>query len=175
MQELSLHLLDIAINSLDAGATKVKIDVRMDDDSIQITVADNGGGMSDGVLKRCTDKGYSTKGSKGMGLALLNEECTACGGHMKVSSTLGKGTEVLATFDRRNNRCKPLGNMGATIVPLLDERADIFLRVEICNKTFSFDTQSLKERGLSLADASTMAAVKKNINEEIYKIGGAKL
>ena len=47
MKELSLNILDIAENSLKAGATLVGIDVTEEKDTLTVTVSDNGCGMTE--------------------------------------------------------------------------------------------------------------------------------
>ncbi|MBQ7075808.1 MAG: ATP-binding protein [Clostridia bacterium] len=52
MKELSLHILDIAQNSITADATLVEIEIVEDTkkDILTITVKDNGKGMSEDFL-----------------------------------------------------------------------------------------------------------------------------
>lgn len=47
MREISLAVLDIAQNSIDANAGLIKIDLSVNDDFIEIKVSDDGEGMSD--------------------------------------------------------------------------------------------------------------------------------
>ncbi|HBK61834.1 MAG TPA: ATP-binding protein, partial [Firmicutes bacterium] len=57
MRELSMHILDIAQNSIAAGAKVVRIDVVEDAaaDTMTITVADDGSGMDSGAAQRIRD------------------------------------------------------------------------------------------------------------------------
>ena len=53
MRELSLHILDLAQNSLTANATRLDILIRIDHekDNLSITLADNGKGIGAGLPK----------------------------------------------------------------------------------------------------------------------------
>ena len=54
MQDLSLHILDVAENGIQAGATLIEIDISEDTDSdlLQITIKDNGKGFPEGKIDR---------------------------------------------------------------------------------------------------------------------------
>ena len=51
MKELSLNILDITENSVKAGATLTEIKVNEDNDSLVITISDNGCGMPPDVVE----------------------------------------------------------------------------------------------------------------------------
>ena len=57
MRELSLHLLDIAENSISAGATRIVISVREDLvlDELWLEVEDNGKGMTPDMVAKVLD------------------------------------------------------------------------------------------------------------------------
>ena len=57
MREISLAVLDIAQNSIDANAGLIKIDLSVNDDFIEIKVSDDGEGMSDTQIERATELG----------------------------------------------------------------------------------------------------------------------
>lgn len=48
MKELSLNILDIAMNSVKAEATRIDIEIRETEDELEFSVSDNGYGMSRG-------------------------------------------------------------------------------------------------------------------------------
>ena len=77
MKELSLHLLDVAKNSVAAGATWVDISLDEDKDGrLTIVISDNGRGMSPEFLAQVTDpftcarlsrRGCKTAGDRPLG------------------------------------------------------------------------------------------------------------
>jgi signal transduction histidine kinase len=122
MEDLALHVLDVARNSLDAGATKIVIDVteRADIDLLAIRVADNGRGMDDAAAARATDPFYTTRTTRrvGLGLALLRHAAEAAGGGLEVRSVVGEGTEVHARFSLGHLDRAPLGDLETTVLVL---------------------------------------------------------
>jgi two-component system OmpR family sensor kinase len=91
------NLLDNAIKYA-PGAT-VRTRVRSKDDSVLITVADNGPGMSPDVRARAFERfsrgetGGSVSGS-GLGLAIVERTLERAGGSVSLETRLGKGTSV---------------------------------------------------------------------------------
>ena len=63
MRELSLNVLDIAQNSISAGAKLIEIDIREDTAKrlLTIRIADDGCGMTREKLKSVTDPFYTTR------------------------------------------------------------------------------------------------------------------
>ena len=67
------------------------------DDSVALTVVDDGVGMPPGVVRRALDPFFTTKGSrkKGLGLALAYGVVTRHGGVVELDSEPGRGTRVV--------------------------------------------------------------------------------
>jgi hypothetical protein len=122
MEDLALHLLDIAQNSLDAGATRVVIEIseRPEIDLLAIRVADNGRGMDEDAVARASDPFFTTRTTRrvGLGLPLLHHAAEAAGGRLAVRSAVGQGTEVVATFAYGHVDRAPLGDLETTVLVL---------------------------------------------------------
>ena len=75
MKELSLHILDIAKNSVKANAGLIEIDIDENeaDNLLKIDIIDNGCGMSEEFLKRVKDPFSTTRTTRkvGMGISLF--------------------------------------------------------------------------------------------------------
>src|SRR5215472_315344 len=70
---------------------------------VSISVRDNGQGMSPEILDRIFEPFFSTKtesGGTGLGLAIVYGVVKQHGGHIRVDSRLGQGTEVSLLFPR---------------------------------------------------------------------------
>ncbi|HHY99004.1 MAG TPA: sensor histidine kinase [Firmicutes bacterium] len=134
MRELSLHVLDIAQNSLEAGATYIEVTVHEDriSDRLTITIKDNGRGMPPDLLVKVKNPFVTTRQTRkvGLGLSLLAAACEASDGRLDISSGLGAGTVVVATFRLSHIDRAPLGDMASTIVALLACNPGLRVRYE---------------------------------------------
>lgn len=131
MEDLSLHILDLAENSIVAGADCIEIAVNENEkrDLLTIQVADNGRGMTAGEKKRARDPFFTTKHKKtGLGLALLAQTAAIAGGKMAVESSLAKGTKVTASFRYHHIDRPPLTKMAETIMTLVFGHPEIDFR-----------------------------------------------
>ena len=98
MKELSLNILDVAKNSVKAGATLIQISLETDECGIlTLTIADNGCGMSEETLSRIFEKFYQgdtshkTRGH-GIGLNIVQRIVALARGTIEVESRQGEGS-----------------------------------------------------------------------------------
>jgi hypothetical protein len=123
VRELSLHILDVVQNSLEAGATHIQLlvdeDVRAD--RLTIEVRDNGRGMDQELLRRVLDPFVTTRTTRrvGLGLPLLAAAARRCNGQLEIQSEPGKGTTVTVVFQHSHIDRAPLGDMVSTIISIL--------------------------------------------------------
>lgn len=129
MQDLSLHLLDIAENSAHADATLIEINIVEDTKKnlFSIEIKDNGRGMSEETLKRVINPFYTTRTTRrvGLGIPLLKQNCELAGGTLTLKSEVDKGTELLATMELNNIDRLPIGDMASTMITLINAYPDI--------------------------------------------------
>ena len=89
MEDLSLHVLDVAENALSAGADRVEVRIaeKQKEDALVIEIEDNGRGMDDEEVSRALDPFYTTGSGKrvGLGLPLLAQAAGEAGGKINVS------------------------------------------------------------------------------------------
>ena len=139
MKELSLHILDIAQNSISAGARALDLTLAEENGWLTITVADDGRGMSPEFLATVTDPFTTTRTTRkvGLGLPLL-----------RLAAEQTEGTTVTAAFDTASIDCPPLGDMPGT-VSLLVQGAPEGLEITYTRITpkggFRFDTRQVRE------------------------------
>lgn len=131
MEDLALHILDIARNAVEAGATRVEVRVDEDADAneLRIFVSDNGRGMDAATVGRVVDPFFTTRETRivGLGLPLLRQAAEAAGGSLTVHSMPGAGTRVAATFELGHIDRAPLGDLETTVLVLLASHPDIDL------------------------------------------------
>lgn len=152
MRELSLHILDLVENSLEAGATRVEIEIQEDhkEDSFCFQVRDNGFGMDAQTLDHAADAFYTKRCTRkfGFGLPLLKAACERCQGGLVLESEPGKGTTVTATFRDSHWDRAPLGDIATTIFLVLAGRPDVQLhyRHRVDGRSFEFSSEEVKRR-----------------------------
>ncbi len=152
MQDLSLHILDIAENSVAAQASKIEISLVEDrtKDLLSIEVIDNGMGMDEDTRKRALDPFFTSKKVRrfGLGLSLLSESAKAAKGHLTIESERGKGTKIRADFQSSHIDRKPVGDMGQTIITLVigNPDIDIIYTHKKNGQDYVFDTKKIRSR-----------------------------
>jgi len=135
MKELSLHILDIMENSVSGGASRIEVNIRINDadDLLTIQVIDNGHGMDSETLANVTDPFFTTRTTRkiGMGLSLFKQQAEQTGGEFNIKSEIGKGTEVQASFGISNIDRQPLGDVAGVIVNIAASYPDIDILLNI--------------------------------------------
>ena len=150
MRELSLNVLDIAQNSIAAGATLVTVEVTEDTtaDRMAIRVEDNGRGMTAEQVRRVQDPFYTTRTTRkvGMGVPLFRMAAEMAGGGLTIRSVPGEGTRVEAEFVRSHIDRMPLGDMVDTMVTLIrmNPQMDFLYRRQLDGREMAVDTRELR-------------------------------
>ncbi len=149
MKELSLHILDLAQNSLTAGCKRLDLSLSETDGRLTLVIADDGKGMTPDFLAKVTDPFTTTRTTRkvGLGLPLLRLAAEQTGGSLTVESTLGVGTTVRCVFAADHIDCPPLGDMGETLALLVQGAPGVELtyRHAAGRRSWRFDTRELRE------------------------------
>jgi hypothetical protein len=149
--ELSLHVLDVLQNSVEAGATQVRLEVNEDlrADRLEIVVTDNGKGMDPEMTARVFDPFVTTRKTRhiGLGIPLFAEAARSCNGDLEIESIPGKGTRLRADFQHSHLDRMPLGDMPSILlVTLLAPRVmDIEYIHRINQEEFVFRSAEARE------------------------------
>ena len=173
MEDLSLHILDIAENSVAAKADKIEIRIleEKDKDLLSVEVIDNGVGMDKATLEKALDPFYTSKTVRrfGFGLSLLSEAAKAANGHLSVQSKKGEGTRIKADFQYSHIDRQPLGDIGQTIITLIIGNPEIdFIFEHIKNgHTYSLDTRKIKKdlNEMPINSLTGIRMLRKNLEE----------
>ena len=151
MEDLSLHILDIAENSIRAGATEITIRIEEDVDNnlLLVSISDNGKGMDEEMLKKAADPFFTTKGERriGLGLSLLAQAARESMGDFSINSQKGWGTVIEARFQYDHIDRKPIGDMTQTLIVLITANPDIDFLYEQTDKKghHVIDTREIKK------------------------------
>jgi len=104
LKRLLLNLLLNAIEATNGPDAPVTITAEAaSDESVQITVRDNGYGIDKDKLANIFDDGYTTKarrGNKGLGLVIVKQLLETYRGTIRVQSSPGKGTRFMVWLPR---------------------------------------------------------------------------
>jgi hypothetical protein len=151
LTELSLHVLDIANNSIRAGADliEIKIDIQKELDTLAIEIADNGCGMTAEQLNRVEDPFFTTRNTRkiGLGVPFFKMAAISTGGSFNISSAPKKGTTVTALFNLSHIDRMPLGDMNRTMLTLitLNTQIDFVYTYRYDNRQFTLDTRQFRQ------------------------------
>ncbi len=178
MEDLSLHLLDIAMNSIRAGATAISLEIVEDrgENLLSFAVRDNGSGMTEDQLARLHDPFFTTRTTRrvGLGIPLLKQTAEQAGGGLTVTSAPGKGTTVEARYEYDNVDTPPLGDVAATLWTLIVTSPGVdfeYVHVRGADR-FEMSTRDLKTllRRSKLSAPRVAKALRKYITENEQRL-----
>lgn len=124
MRDISDHIVDLVQNSAFAKASLVELSIEenKEENRFKLRIKDNGCGMSDELQKAVFDPFVTSRKKRtGLGLPLLSQTASSCGGAVELWSMLGVGTEVFAWYRLDHIDRPPLGDIPETILSCLME------------------------------------------------------
>ncbi|GHV46127.1 histidine kinase [Clostridia bacterium] len=151
MPEISLNVLDVAQNSVKAGAKLIEITAEIDTaaDSLVIQINDDGCGMTAEQVERVIDPFYTTRTTRkvGLGVSFFKMAAEMSGGEFSISSVPGTGTKVRASFGVSNVDRMPLGDMSETVRSLIvyNTHIDYLYRYRVDDREFTLSTVEMKD------------------------------
>jgi hypothetical protein len=150
MKDISYHILDIAQNSINAGAERIEISLEENHSGhLELKISDNGKGMSDEVLRQVTDPFFTSSLNKkvGLGLPLLKQNAEMTGGTFQIASEENKGTTVTAVFNCHHIDMIPFGDLSMTLKTLIacNPGRDFIFRLLKDDRGFNVDTAEIRD------------------------------
>lgn len=183
MKELSLNVLDIAKNSVKAGATLIGIRLEETEETLTLTITDNGCGMKEEILRSVIDPFCTTRTTRkvGMGIPLLKLACEQTGGNVTITSRHESeypdthGTEVVALFYKNHIDFTPIGDVVSTVTTLLQGSPEIDWEFTHISESFhvTMDTREMREvlgADVPLNDPSILSWVEEYLNDQYKNI-----
>ena len=178
MRELSLHILDIAQNSIKAEAECLRIVVIEDlvADKLTIKIKDDGTGMDSDTVLKVIDPFYTTRTTRkvGLGIPLFKISAEQCDGYFDIKSQLGAGTEIIAVFKHSHIDRVPLGNMPETIVTIINgcDNMDLVYTHTYNGATFTLNTKEIKKLldGVPISNLDVITWLREYITEGLNEI-----
>lgn len=154
MKELSMNVLDIAKNSVKAGASLIGISIQESDGLLTLTITDDGCGMKDEMLRTVIDPFCTTRTTRkvGLGIPLLKLAAEQTEGEVRITSRHEDeypethGTEVVATFYQTHIDYTPMGDIVSTVTTLIQGSPEIdFTFLHVTDQfRVSLDTRELR-------------------------------
>jgi anti-sigma regulatory factor (Ser/Thr protein kinase) len=152
VRELALHILDIAQNAIEAGASNIEIMIIEDESSDVLTVriADDGSGIPAEILKNITDPFVTSRRTRrvGLGIPLFREAARTAGGDLEIQSVVGEGTEIRADFRLSSIDRAPLGDMAETMALLI-----------VCNPEVNFKYQHARGKDKFVCSTNMLVGI----------------
>ena len=175
MREIALHLLDIAENSVTAGAKNVEITVEEDlqNDRLKAVVQDDGRGMDAQFSARVTDPFVTSRTTRkiGLGIPFFKAAAEACQGCLRIASAPEKGTRIEAEFQRSHIDRMPLGDLSGTMLTLVIAFPDIHWMFHYRGNgtQFTFDDEPIKTEleGIPLTEPSILTFIRELLEQGI--------
>ncbi len=179
MKDISMHILDIAGNSVRAKATKIEIVVKesLQDDFLEIVIKDNGEGMDKETINRAMDPFFTSRTTRrvGLGIPLLQQNAELTGGSLSITSACGQGTTTAALFVRSHIDRPPLGNMAEAISLLMTGNPCInfVYQHSIEDESYEISSQEIIEAmgNVKLSEPFIFKLVKEMIQENLIELG----
>lgn len=175
MKELSLNILDIAENSVKAGATLTEILLEESDETLTLKIKDDGCGMSREIVESVINPFYTTRTTRnvGLGIPLLKMAAEQTGGGIDIVSDISEqnhGTTVTATFNKNHLDFTPLGDVTSSVVTLIQGHPDTdFLFSHTKGESeVRLDTRELREvlEGVPLDTYDVIKWIEGNLTEQ---------
>ena len=185
MKEISLNILDIAMNSVKANADTVEILLDETADTLRVEIRDNGCGMKPDFLAAVTDPFTTTRTTRkvGLGIPLFKLACEQTGGAFTVVSRHeseypdSHGTETAATFIKNHIDFTPLGDVVSTLSTLIQGSPDIrwIFRHARPGGEVSLDTEELRAvlGDVPLSAPEVIGWITGYLEEQYAETGGA--
>ena len=182
MKELSLNILDIAENSTKAKATLVEITITESEDELEISIKDDGTGMTEEILSSVSNPFYTTRKTRsvGMGIPLFKIAAEQTGGKLLITSRhidrfpTDHGTTVTARFNKKHIDFTPLGDVVSSVVTLIQGHPSVdFLFTHRSEaRDVSLDTRELREvlDGVPLDTFEVLIWIKENLEEQYNQV-----
>ncbi len=178
MQDLAMQILEILMNSIQAGAKHILVKIRDSriENVIEMIVQDDGKGMSPELAASVSDPFTTTRKTRrvGMGVAFLKGMTEQCNGRFEIESEVGKGTIVSASVQRDCIDTPEMGDLGEMMMDCIsaDDSIDYVLRYCTDQNEFVFESEEIRKQlaGVPLQTPEVLLWMKEYISEGIKQI-----
>lgn len=151
MKELSLHILDLSMNSVRANCKELKVEIEENSskDSIVIKIDDDGDGMEKEFLEKVIDPFTTTRTTRkvGLGIPLMKANAEACEGDLEISSETGVGTKLSAKFKLSHIDRPIMGDIASVMCMLYCSHPEInvVFKYRVNSNEFSLSSKEINQ------------------------------
>ena len=178
MEDLSLHILDIGENAINAGASLIEITLEeyIEQNILLLRIKDDGEGFGEEIQEKVLDPFYTTRETRrvGLGLPMLAQAVKEAEGDLRIESEEGQGTTITALFVYDHFDRKPLGDIAGTLMALIVMGADIDMVYEHRKngKGFVLDTREIKKelQDVSIDSPGVLTYLKEIITDGLNEL-----
>ncbi|MCR5323911.1 MAG: ATP-binding protein [Lachnospiraceae bacterium] len=182
MPEISLNILDVAENSVKAGAKLVELTVEADfpENKLTVIISDDGCGMTKEQVEAVIDPFYTTRTTRkvGLGVPFFKLAAESSGGSFDIRSEKDKGTVVTAVFMLDSIDRMPLGDMVSTVHTLvtMHENMDFVYRYRVDEREFTLDTREFREilGDVSFTEPDVSNYIRDYLRENTQEVTGSR-
>lgn len=182
MPEISLNILDVAQNSVKAGAKLVRLDVNADFalNRLTVVIGDDGCGMTPEQVAAVTDPFFTTRTTRkvGLGVPFFKLAAESTGGSFSIESEPGRGTVVTAVFVLDSIDRMPLGDMTGTVHTLItmNETMDFVYTFSVDGESFTLDTREFRDilGPVSFTEPEVSGYIRDYLNENTEEVKKGK-
>ena len=104
LKQVLINIIKNSMESISNDNGNINISAKINNDNYEVTIEDNGSGMSDETLKHLSEAFYTTKkNGTGLGIVLSKEILKQHNAKIEYSSKLNYGTTVLISFPIEKN------------------------------------------------------------------------
>jgi hypothetical protein len=185
MDELSLYVLDITMNSVRAGADSIHVKLTEDGEWLTFSVVDNGCGMTAEQVEKLSNPFFTTRKTRkvGLGVPFLTMLAEMTGGDVKIvsvheSESADHGTTITARFNKTHIDFIPLGDIVSTMVTLIQGSplVDFTFTHEITGGRVELSCKALREmlgNEISLAEPEILTWISGYLTEQYEEMYAA--
>lgn len=173
-----MNILDIAQNSIKAKANLIEIDIVKStlNSRLSITICDNGCGMTEEQVLHVIDPFYTTRTTRkvGLGVPFFKMSAEMTGGDFTITSEVGIGTNIVATYVYSHIDMMPIGDMASTMLSLVSVNPliDFVYIYKFDDREFCMDTREIKTllEGVPINSNEVLLFIKDFIEENMASI-----
>ncbi len=169
MKDLAEVSLELFINACEAQATVIEFRLILDSIN-QLSIKDNGCGMSKEDLKDITSCFKTSRSTRnlGFGCAFFAQAIQQADGQIEIQSELNQGTIIYASWDSNHIDALPLGNLGESIALVLQRNPDLDFSFTLQKKSSikTFRSREVKEaiHPLTIDEIEIIKWIEQHIN-----------